>query len=48
MATQIYKETYAFGNFGYGAALSLILTVFVTAVALVQLAALRKREEAMS
>ena len=48
MATLIYKETYVYGNFGYGAALSLILTVFVVIVALAQLAVLRKREEEMS
>lgn len=48
MATQIYTQTYVYGNFGYGAALSLILTVFVTAAALIQLQTLRRREREMS
>ena len=44
LATQIYKQTFAFGRFGYGTALSLILTVLITFLALVQLAVLRARE----
>ncbi|GIU94255.1 MAG: sugar ABC transporter permease [Gaiellaceae bacterium] len=44
LATQIYKQTFAFGRYGYGAALSLILTVLITAMALAQLAVLRYRE----
>ncbi len=47
LATVIYKETYVLGNFGYGAALSLVLTILVVVVALAQLLALRKREEEM-
>jgi raffinose/stachyose/melibiose transport system permease protein len=45
LATQIYKQTFAFGRFGYGTALSLILTVLITILALVQLAVLRSREK---
>lgn len=48
LATLIYKETYVYGNFGYGAALSLVLTIVVAIVALAQLTLLRKREEEMS
>ena len=44
LATQIYKQTFAFGRFGYGTALSLILTVLITALALAQLVVLRARE----
>lgn len=44
LATQIYKQTFAFGRFGYGTALSLVLTVLITAMALAQLAVLRYRE----
>jgi raffinose/stachyose/melibiose transport system permease protein len=44
LATQIYKQTFAFGRFGYGTALSLILTVLITILALAQLAILRARE----
>jgi raffinose/stachyose/melibiose transport system permease protein len=45
LATQIYKQTFAFGRFGYGTALSLILTVLITALAFAQLAVLRAREK---
>lgn len=48
LSTLIYTETYVYGNFGYGAALSLVLTVFVTIAALIQLGLLRKREKEMS
>jgi raffinose/stachyose/melibiose transport system permease protein len=44
LATQIYKQTFAFGRFGYGTALSLILTVLITILALAQLVVLRARE----
>jgi raffinose/stachyose/melibiose transport system permease protein len=45
LATQIYKQTFAYGRFGYGTALSLILTVLITVLALAQLAILRAREK---
>ena len=44
LATQIYKQTFAFGRFGYGTALSLILTVLITVLAVAQLLILRARE----
>jgi raffinose/stachyose/melibiose transport system permease protein len=44
LATQIYKQTFAFGRFGYGTAISLILTVLITVLALAQLTILRARE----
>jgi raffinose/stachyose/melibiose transport system permease protein len=44
LATQIYKQTFAYGRFGYGTALSLILTVLITVLALAQLVVLRARE----
>ena len=37
LATQIYKQTFAFGRFGYGTALSLVLTVLITVLAVAQL-----------
>jgi raffinose/stachyose/melibiose transport system permease protein len=44
LATVIYRETFAFGQFGYGAALSLVLFVLVLAAALLQLWATAKRD----
>ena len=44
LATQIYKQTFAFGRFGYGTALSLVLTVLITVLAVAQLVILRARE----
>ena len=44
LATQIYKQTFAFGRFGYGTALSLVLTVLITVLAVAQLVVLRARE----
>jgi raffinose/stachyose/melibiose transport system permease protein len=44
LATQIYKQTFFLGRFGYGAAFALILTVLVAALALTQLALLRRNE----
>lgn len=43
LATVIYRETFAFGRFGYGAALALTLTVFVVMAAALQLYATRDR-----
>ena len=47
LATQIYKQTFAFGRFGYGTALSLVLTVLITVLAVSQLVVLRARERRM-
>jgi raffinose/stachyose/melibiose transport system permease protein len=45
LATQIYKQTFYLGRFGYGAAFALILTALLAALALAQLALLRKNEQ---
>jgi raffinose/stachyose/melibiose transport system permease protein len=45
LATQVYKQTFAFGRFGYGAAFALVLTVVVSVVAITQLLVLRAREK---
>lgn len=36
LATQVYKESFALGNFGYGAALALLLTVIILVFAVIQ------------
>lgn len=45
LATQIFKQTFVFGKFGYGAAFALVLTALIIVVSAVQLAVLRAREE---
>jgi raffinose/stachyose/melibiose transport system permease protein len=45
LATQIYKQTFYVGRFGYGAAFALILTALIAVLALTQLALLRMNEE---
>jgi raffinose/stachyose/melibiose transport system permease protein len=45
LATQIYKQTFAFGKYGYGTALSLVLTILITLLAVAQLMVLRAREK---
>jgi raffinose/stachyose/melibiose transport system permease protein len=45
LATQVYKQTFAFGRFGYGAAFGLVLTTIVIVVAITQLLVLRAREK---
>jgi raffinose/stachyose/melibiose transport system permease protein len=47
LATQVYKQTFAFGRFGYGAAFAMILTIVVLVVAITQLLVLRAREKRM-
>ncbi|MBO0727717.1 MAG: sugar ABC transporter permease [Acidimicrobiaceae bacterium] len=44
LATQVYKNTFVYGNFGYGAAFALMLAAIVTVLALTQVAVLRWRE----
>jgi raffinose/stachyose/melibiose transport system permease protein len=44
LGTQIYKQTFALGRFGYGAAFSVILATLVTGLALMQLMFLRMNE----
>jgi raffinose/stachyose/melibiose transport system permease protein len=48
LATQVYKQTWTLGRFGYGAAFALLLSLFVAIVALGQLAILRTREQQMA
>lgn len=48
LATQVYKQTWTLGRFGYGAAFALLLSLFVAIVALGQLTILRNREQRMA
>jgi len=48
LATQLYKQTWTLGRFGYGAAFALLLSLFVAAVAITQLIILRRREQGMA
>jgi raffinose/stachyose/melibiose transport system permease protein len=43
LATQVYKETFALSNFGFGAALALMLTVIILVFSVVQQLATRER-----
>jgi raffinose/stachyose/melibiose transport system permease protein len=45
LATQVFKQTFSLGRFGYGAALALILTALIVGLVLTQLALLRRNEE---
>ena len=36
LATQVYKESFALGNFGFGAALALVLTLIILVFAVIQ------------
>lgn len=44
LATQVYKQGFVQGRFGYSAAFALILTALVAIVSLTQIAVLRRRE----
>jgi raffinose/stachyose/melibiose transport system permease protein len=44
LATAVFKYTFLYGRFGYGAAFSLLLTVLVLVVSVVQISILRARE----
>jgi raffinose/stachyose/melibiose transport system permease protein len=44
LATQVWKQSFADGRFGYGAALSVVLTLIIGTLALLQLVALRREE----
>jgi raffinose/stachyose/melibiose transport system permease protein len=44
LATQVWKQTFVNGRFGYGAALAVVLTVLVAVASLIQLALLRANE----
>ena len=45
LATLVYKETFVNGRFGYGSALSLILTLLIIVAAVLQVTLLRQRED---
>lgn len=45
LATQVYKESFALGNFGYGAALALLLTIIILVFAVIQQRVTRGRAE---
>jgi raffinose/stachyose/melibiose transport system permease protein len=44
LATQVYKQTFAYGRFGYGAALALMLAGLISIMAISQALILRARE----
>lgn len=44
LATQVWKQTFVNGRYGYGAANALILTILIAFIAFVQLIILRRRE----
>jgi raffinose/stachyose/melibiose transport system permease protein len=44
LATEIYQQSFAYGRFGYGAALAVILTALIAVMVFTQLMFLRARE----
>jgi raffinose/stachyose/melibiose transport system permease protein len=48
LATQVYKQTWTLGRFGYGAAFALLLSLFVAIISIGQLTILRNREQRMA
>jgi raffinose/stachyose/melibiose transport system permease protein len=44
LATQVYKETFVFSHYGYGAAIAVVLTVIIALATLLQTTLLRWRE----
>ena len=47
LSTVLFKQTFLFGRFGYGAMIALVLTAIVALFAFIQLRVLRSREVAM-
>ncbi|MEF2978435.1 carbohydrate ABC transporter permease [Subtercola sp. YIM 133946] len=45
LATQIYKQSFTFGRYGFGAALALVLTVIILIFAIGQQLAMRSRDQ---
>lgn len=45
MATQVYKQAFTLGNFGFGAAMALVLTLVILAFTIIQQSALRRSED---
>ena len=48
LATQVYKQAFVFGRFGYSTSLALVLTLLIALMSVVQLLVLRRREGALS
>ncbi len=48
LATQVYKQSFLYGRFGYGAALALVLTVIILIFSIAQQAATRNRDTSES
>jgi len=46
LATEVYKQAFSLGNFGYGAALALLLTVIILVFAVIQQRATQGPSEA--
>jgi len=44
LSTVLYQEAFVLGNYGYGTAIALVLTILVAAIALLQLKILRSQE----
>jgi raffinose/stachyose/melibiose transport system permease protein len=44
LATQVYKQTFVNGQFGYGAALAIVLTLIIAVIGFAQLIVLRRNE----
>jgi raffinose/stachyose/melibiose transport system permease protein len=44
LATEIYERTFVFGQFGYGAAIAVVLTALIAVMVIMQLTVLRRRE----
>ena len=47
LATEVYKQTFVFGRYGYGSALAVALTLLISVLSFAQLAFLRRRESEM-
>lgn len=45
LVTQFYRQAFAFGNYGYGAAIALLLTVLIGIIAVAQVLLLRGKDE---
>ncbi len=45
LATEVYKQAFSLGRFGYGAALALVLTVVILVFAIVQQRMTRDRSQ---
>ena len=48
LASDYYIQTWAYGRYGYGTALALVLTLLVTVVGIIEVLAGRKKEDSIS